>query len=144
MEGLPVQAVPVPVEARPDALVPNLEVLTQAVDHPLERGRPLWVLADQVRALVPRDPLAPTHILLVKGAHLLDEPVVERPVSLLTEELGNYDDCSVSRECFRFDRLRVCKVHSKMDIKTFVQYGARKKEPRYNDRTRLLTYRRRA
>ena len=72
VERLPVQAVPVPVEARSDALLLNLEVLTQAFYHPLERGRPIWVLADQVRALVSQDPLAPTHILLVKGAHLLD------------------------------------------------------------------------
>lgn len=93
VEGLPVGRVAVPVEPRTDGLLPDVEVLAEAVDNHVEGRRVLRVLADEVGALVPRDPLAPLD--LTPGldlADLIDELVVQGPVILGPEQLGNdYD-----------------------------------------------------
>ena len=58
VKGFPVGAVSVPIEPRPGAFPLDPKVLAQAVYYLLERGRASRVLADEMGALVPGDPLA--------------------------------------------------------------------------------------
>ena len=96
VEGLPIAGIAVPVESRADALLLDVEVLAEPIDDHVERLGFGGVLADQVGALVPRDPLGPLALALgLDLAHLLDELVVQSPVLLFAEELGDDDDVVV-------------------------------------------------
>ena len=57
MEGLPIAGIAVPVKTSADALLLDVEVLTQSVNDHVEGLGFGGILADQVGALVPRDPL---------------------------------------------------------------------------------------
>lgn len=96
MEGLPIAGIAVPVESRADALLLDIEVLTQSVNDHVEGLGFGGILADQVGALVPRDPLGSLGLALgLDLAHLLDELVVQGPVLLFAEELRDDDDVVV-------------------------------------------------
>ena len=96
MEGFPVAGIAVPVEPSANGLLLNVEILAQPIDDHVERPGLGGVLADEMGTLVPRDPLRTLGLALgLDLAHLLDELVVQAPVVLLAEQLGNNDDVVV-------------------------------------------------
>lgn len=96
MEGLPIAGVAVPIKSGADALLLDVEVLAEPINDQIERLGFGGILADEMGALVPRDPLGSLALALgLDLAHLLDELVVQGPVLLFAKELGDDDDVVV-------------------------------------------------
>eukprot|EP00538_Stauroneis_constricta_P011812 CAMPEP_0119555682 /NCGR_PEP_ID=MMETSP1352-20130426/7814_1 /TAXON_ID=265584 /ORGANISM="Stauroneis constricta, Strain CCMP1120" /LENGTH=362 /DNA_ID=CAMNT_0007602487 /DNA_START=434 /DNA_END=1519 /DNA_ORIENTATION=+ len=103
VERLPVVTIFVPVETSPHGGLSDIEVLAELVDDIVERLGAFRILHDEMRALVPCNPVASAHVLRLKFRHFLHELVVEGPIILVAEQFGNDDDIVMperSRELF--------------------------------------------
>mmetsp|Transcript_72809 Transcript_72809/g.201856 ORF Transcript_72809/g.201856 Transcript_72809/m.201856 type:complete len:206 (-) Transcript_72809:654-1271(-) len=97
MEWLPIGAVAVPVEASADpssllaVALRDGEVLADPVDNAAVSLGPIGVLAEEMGALVPREPLRVALPLGLALTHLAKELVVEVPIVGRAEEFWNDD-----------------------------------------------------
>mmetsp|Transcript_47871 Transcript_47871/g.136322 ORF Transcript_47871/g.136322 Transcript_47871/m.136322 type:complete len:208 (-) Transcript_47871:10-633(-) len=92
VEGLPVGAVAVPVEASGPGVLRDGEILAHPAQHVPVLRRAARVLRDEMRALMPRHPLGISLTIALQLTHLLDQHVVRLPVVLIAEKLRNDDD----------------------------------------------------
>lgn len=93
---LPIARVAIPIKARADRFQGNAKVGGNFLLHHVECFGTCGIFRDEMRALMPADPFDAAQFRLgLTLAHLLDQLVVERPVVLLAEELGNDNDIVV-------------------------------------------------
>mmetsp|Transcript_113883 Transcript_113883/g.322104 ORF Transcript_113883/g.322104 Transcript_113883/m.322104 type:complete len:400 (+) Transcript_113883:387-1586(+) len=91
VERLPVGAVAIPIESRSAVALGDREVLAHLIQNLVVSGRALRVLAQQMRALVPRQPLSLPVAPRLTRPHFLDEFVVDVPTVFLAEKIRHDD-----------------------------------------------------
>jgi len=92
VEGLPVGAVPVPIESRSCPARLNPKVFDDLGLNFFVQLAAVGVFRHQVATFVPTYPLGILYAVALAASHFFDQFVVQRPIIFIAQEVGNYHD----------------------------------------------------
>lgn len=102
VERFPIATVAIPIKSRTNRGVSDGEIVRDLLLDSLKGWRVAWILRDQMSAFMPGNPLAAFHPAVLHVSHLVYKLIVESPIVLGAEEIGNNDHVVMFQSSWAF------------------------------------------